>query len=136
MELDANIRFSAITDMDGTILAKAHREGITILLDQKDTAASLKRASQAWVQRNLFSNKIGKGLYALAVFKELTRITFPIDDEHLLFISIGTGRSRVSQGEGGQQQIVHSILGLLSRDPTRVPTRRNSLRGPHWSTNY
>ena len=120
MNSDINIRHSLVTDNDGNILAVSHREGITNFLSQEETEASLKRAAQAWKGRKELSPKIGKGLYAVAAFEKITRMTFPLGDDNLIFVSMGSDSVRMDVHEGGQKQIVQNVLNILSRDPTKA----------------
>ncbi|MCH8086173.1 MAG: hypothetical protein IIC15_07145, partial [Thaumarchaeota archaeon] len=62
--------------------------------------------------------KIGKGLYAIAAFEKITRMTFPLGDDNLIFVSLGSEQVRTELHAGGQKQIVEHILNILSRDPT------------------
>ena len=119
MDSDVNIRHSLVTDNDGNILAVSHREGITNFLSQEETEASLKRAASAWKGRKELSPKIGNGLYAVAVFEKITRMTFPLGDDNLIFVSMGSDSVRTDVHEGGQKQIVEHVLNILSRDPTK-----------------
>lgn len=119
MDSDINIRHSIITDTEGNILATSHREGITNYLSPEETAASLKRAATAWKGRKALSPKIGNGLYAVAAFEKITRITFPLGNENLIFISMGSDSVRTDMHAGGQHQIVQHVLNILSRDPTK-----------------
>jgi len=120
MDSDVNIRHSLVTDNEGNILAVSHREGITNFLSQEETEASLKRAAQAWKGRKELSPKIGNGLYAIAVFEKITRMTFPLGDDNLIFVSMGSDSVRMDVHEGGQKQIVEHVLNILSRDPTKA----------------
>ena len=120
MESDINIRHSVITDTEGTILATSHREGITNFLSQEETEASLRRAASAWKGRKALSPKIGNGLYAVAAFEKITRMTFPLGDHNLIFVSMGSDTTRTDVHEGGQKQIVEHVLNILSRDPTKA----------------
>lgn len=120
MDSDVNIRHSIITDTEGVIKSTAHRDGIVNYLSQEETEASLKRAAYAWKQRKQVYPKIGRGVYAAAVFEKITRITFPVDEDHLIFVSMGSGYVRTNLEEGGQQQIINGVLNILSRDPTKV----------------
>ena len=119
MDSDVNIRHSIITDTDGSILATSHRDGVTNYLSQVETEASLKRAASAWKGRKELSAKIGNGLYAVAAFEKITRMTFPLGDENLIFVSMGSDTVRLDLHEGGQKQIVQHVLNILSRDPTK-----------------
>ena len=120
MDSDINIRHSIVTDTDGNIIATSHRDGVTNYLSPDETAASLKRAADAWKARKELQPKIGNGLYAVAAFEKLTRITFPVEQDHLLFVSMGSDAVRMDLHEGGQKQIVEHVLNILSRDPTKA----------------
>ncbi len=118
MDSDPNIRHSIISDSDGTILATSHREGVRNHLSPEETATSLKRAAGAWKGRNELTSKIGKGLYAIATFEKITRMTFPLGEDNLIFVSLGSDQVRTDLHQGGQKQIVEHILNILSLDPT------------------
>ena len=120
MDSDVNIRHSIVTDTDGNIIATSHRDGVTNYLSPDETAASLKRAANAWKARKELQPKIGNGLYAVAAFEKITRITFPVEQDHLLFVSMGSDTVRMDLHEGGQKQIVEHVLNILSRDPTKA----------------
>ena len=119
MDSDVNIRHSLITDNDGNILATSHREGITNYLSAEETADSLKRASIAWKGRKELAPKIGNGLYAVATFEKITRMTFPLGEDNLIFVSMGSDAVRTNIHEGGQKQIIEHVLNILSKDPTK-----------------
>jgi len=121
MNSDPNIRHSIVTDNEGNILATSHRDGVANYLSPEETASSLKRAAVAWKGRNELTPKIGKGLYAVAVFEKITRMTFPVGEENLIFVSLGSDTTRMDLHEGGQKKIVENVLGILSRDPTKAP---------------
>lgn len=119
MDSDVNIRHSIITDIEGKIISTNHREGVTNYLSQEETKASLQRAAAAWKARKELSPKIGNGMYAVAAFEKITRITFPLFDENLIFVSMGSDAVRMDLHEGGQKQIIEHVLNILSRDPTK-----------------
>ncbi len=120
MNSDPKIRHSIISDSDGNILATSHREGVRNHLSPEETAASLKRAAVAWKGRNELTSKIGKGLYAIAAFEKITRMTFPLGKENLIFVSLGSDETRTDLHQGGQKQIVEHVLNILSLDPTKA----------------
>ena len=118
MDSDVNIRHSIIADMDGNIITENHREGITNYLSEDETAASLKRAARSWEARKQLKPKIGNGLYAVAAFEKITRITFPLGENNLLFVSMGSEKVRRDLHAGGQRDIIAHILNILDSDPT------------------
>ena len=120
MNSDVNIRHSIITDIEGSIITISHRDGITNYLSPEETEASLRRAATAWKARKELSPKIGNGMYAVAAFEKITRMTFPLNDENLIFVSMGSDAVRMDLHEGGQKQIIEHVLNILSRDPTKA----------------
>jgi hypothetical protein len=118
IDSDVNIRHTIVADLDGDIIEVNHREGVTNFLSREETAASLKRAADAWKARKQLEPKIGKGLYAVAAFDKITRITFPLGENNLLFVSLGSEKMRQNLNAGGQQQIIQHVLNILSGDPT------------------
>ena len=120
MDSDPNIRHSIVTDTEGNTLATSHREGVRNYLSPEETANSLKRAAAAWKGRKELTPKIGKGMYAVAAFEKITRMTFPLGDDNLIFVSLGSDEVRTDLHAGGQKQIVENVLNILSRDPTKA----------------
>jgi len=118
MDSDTNIRHCLAADEDGNIISVNHREGVTNHLSEAETATSLKRAAEAWKGRKELASKIGKGIYAVAAFEKITRITFPLGENNLLFVSLGSEKMRQDLNAGGQQQIIQHVLNILSGDPT------------------
>ena len=118
MDSNVNIRHSIVADSGGNVKAVNHREGITNYLSEDETAASLKRAASAWQARKALKPKLGDGKYAVAAFEKLTRITFPLGDNHLLFVSLGSDQVRTDVHHAGQQQIIEHVLNILDGDPT------------------
>ena len=119
MDSDVNIRHSVITNVEGDIIAVNHRPGVINYLSEDETKTSLKRAASSWKARKELSPKIGRGLYAVAAFEKITRITFPLGDNNLIFLSMGSDTTRMDLHEGGQNQIITHILNILSGDPTK-----------------
>ena len=118
MDSNVNIRHSIVADLGGNVKAVNHREGVTNYLSEDETAASLKRAASAWQARKALKPKLGDGKYAVAAFEKLTRITFPLGDNHLLFVSLGSDQVRTDVHHAGQQQIIEHVLNILDGDPT------------------
>ena len=118
MNSDVNIRHSIVADIVGNIIAVNHREGVAKYLSEDETAASLKRAASAWKARKQLVPKIGNGLYAVAAFEKITRITFPLGQNNLLYVSMGTNKVRTDRHQGGQKEIIEHVLNILDGDPT------------------
>lgn len=87
LKIDRKIRFATIFDVDGTIKYSGHRDGVSNLLTPMESKKSIQQAISAWKNRNEYADKIGKGKYVLAAYEKIKRITVPLDDEHLIYIT-------------------------------------------------
>jgi hypothetical protein len=65
----------------------SHREGVKNLLTQDESKRSLELAVNSWKTRSQLEPKIGKGRYVLAEYEKIKRITMPLADNYLLYIT-------------------------------------------------
>ena len=102
--LDANhhIRFAAVFDMAGNILASKERPGVERLLSTEDTKQWAGMAVNAWKNREQLYSKLGEGMYALVVYKNLKRITMPVGKDHLIYVTFDY--------DGGQEDVIQAVL--------------------------
>ncbi len=115
MALDPKIRFATIFDMSGKVMYSGHRKGVENLLTPEESQKSLQLAINAWKSRNEVSNKIGKGKYALVEYEKLKRITMPLDDDHILYITTDVEADHgpiIYHALRIKQNILHSPEGL------------------------
>ena len=87
MNLEQNIRMATICDFSGKIIFYDRREGITNLLTPEESRKSLEMAVNSWKTRSELAAKLGKGKYVLAEYEKIKRITMPLGDDHLLYIT-------------------------------------------------
>jgi hypothetical protein len=64
-----------------------HREGVKNLLSPEESNKSLELAINSWKIRTELANKIGKGKYVLAEYEKIKRLTMPLDDKYILYIT-------------------------------------------------
>jgi len=81
-------RIAIICDHDGNILWNSIRDDTTSYLNMSETKESLKRSIKSWEERDKYSGKIGKGKYAIVAYDKIKRITIPLPNNHLLFVSL------------------------------------------------
>jgi hypothetical protein len=100
MKLDPKIRMVTICDSNGKIMFTDHRPGVTNLLSPEESKKSLEMAVNAWKTRSELANKIGKGKYVLAEYEKVKRITMPLRENHLLYITteVDADHSKVLDG--------------------------------------
>ena len=87
MGIDRNIGLITICDRDGKIMYSGHREGVKNLLTEDESKRSLELAVNSWKTRSQLEPKLGKGRYVLAEYKRIKRITMPLGDNHLLYMT-------------------------------------------------
>ncbi|HUU48757.1 MAG TPA: hypothetical protein VMW55_08255, partial [Nitrosopumilaceae archaeon] len=88
LALDDNIRFVAISDLDGNLIASKSREGANLFLSPESTKDTLRHAASAWKSRMKHFDEIGRGLYTLAVYEKLRRVTMPLSGDKILLVTI------------------------------------------------
>jgi hypothetical protein len=87
MNIDPKIRLVTICDLGGKIMYSGHRQGVTNLLTPEESKKSLDLAIKAWKTRSELAPKIGKGKYVLAEYEKIKRITMPLGEDHILYIT-------------------------------------------------
>jgi hypothetical protein len=111
LAIDENIRFVAISDLDGNMIASKAQEGANLFLSPESTKDTLHHAAAAWKSRTKHFDEIGRGLYTIAVYEKLRRVTMPLSTDKILLVTIDNA--------GGQKQILDSLLNeVIYKDPT------------------
>ena len=87
INLNPKIRVVTILDKARTILFGGQREGIKNYLSEEDQKKSIKHVTDAWFSRNYFSSGIGEGKYAMAEYEKVKRFTFPLHNNHIVYIT-------------------------------------------------
>ena len=100
--LDKNIRFVAVSNKSGEILAKGSKPDTRLFLSPEETQETIHHAITAWKSREKHYSKIGEGVYTLAVYEKLRRATIPLPSGNLLLVTIDNA--------GGQQRIMDKII--------------------------
>src|SRR6478609_6152777 len=100
MNTDPKIRLVTICDIDGKIMYSEHRQGVKNLLSPEESKKSLELAVNSWKTRDQLSPKIGKGIYVLAEYEKIKRITMPLGNSHLLYVTaeVEADHSKVLDG--------------------------------------
>ncbi len=88
MDFNPLVRFTAVCTHDGEIEWSSKRDDVTNIVPLEETKSSIIRAADAWNAREeLSENGTGRGMYTITAYEKIKRITIPLDDEHILFIS-------------------------------------------------
>jgi hypothetical protein len=87
MNIDPKIRLVTICDINGKVLFSDHRQGVKNLLSPEESKESLELAVNSWKIRSKLAPKIGKGKYVLAEYEKIKRITMPLGDNNILYVT-------------------------------------------------
>src|SRR5688500_13321170 len=92
MHIDPAMHFVTTFDTNAQKpINSEHKPGVTKLLSKEESQESLQLALNAWKIRSKLAPKIGKGKYVLAEYEKIMRITMPLDENHLLYITTEVG---------------------------------------------
>jgi ribonucleotide monophosphatase NagD (HAD superfamily) len=88
MDFQPLVRFCAIFSKTGEIKWHSQRDGVENIIAMVDTKNSILRASKAWdARKELSLAGTGKGMYTITAYEKIKRITIPLDEDNILFIS-------------------------------------------------
>ena len=104
MNIDPKIRLVTLCDINGKVMFSDHRQGVKNLLSPEESKESLELAVNSWKIRSKLAPKIGKGKYVLAEYEKIKRITMPLGDNHLLYVT--------TEPEAGHSNIINRIHSL------------------------
>lgn len=99
MDFNDEIRFAAVCNSSGEILWNSQRKGLRNMVPLVDTKKTLQRAIGAWNEREKVTKIVGRGLYTIAAYEKIKRITIPLDHGNLLFISLDNTPLKASKGK-------------------------------------
>ena len=88
MEFNDSVRFAAVSDASGQLLWNSQRNGVTNIVPIEKTKATLSRSRAEWDEYTSSSENIGNGLYSITSYSKIKRITIPLYDGNMLFISV------------------------------------------------
>ena len=111
-----NVRFSAICTLKGEMLFQKRRGDIKSLFTLDETKSQLEKTIDSWKSRGDIKDKIGRPLYSVTSYEKIKRITIPIDEEYLLFISMDNNDN---ESEKFSKINIKNISALLENDPTK-----------------
>jgi hypothetical protein len=109
LQLDDSIRFAGVANTKGKVIAEAYREGLVPLMTKQETELSaLQAIVKMATRRALEEKKLGKTIYAFALYEKLKRATIPLMDEsdYILLASFELQADH-------ENIILHKILPLL-----------------------
>lgn len=89
LELDQGIRFAGIATRFGKVVASIYRQGLDPLLTRQESELSVTQSIIRMGTRQTLEQKLGKTVYAFAMYEKIKRATIPMrdSDNHILMVS-------------------------------------------------
>ena len=87
MDFNKSIRFGAVSPQ-AELLWNSKREGVKNIVPYDDTKQTIQRAMDAWKENSKITDNIGSGLYSITSYEKIKRISIPLNDENMLFVSM------------------------------------------------
>lgn len=121
--LDKSIRFAAIADEDGKLMATSERKGLKPLLTQEERAQYAITAATRQYTRLRWEYLLGKINYATSHYAKLVRATIPIADEnsrlsYVLLLSFDV------DAEGVHNVIMEKVIPLVRKNTSKFLKKR------------
>mgnify|MGYP000028502611 FL=1 len=88
MDFNESVRFAAVSDGNGQLLWNSQRNGVSNIVPIEKTKATMSRSRSEWDNYASASEHVGNGLYSITSYSKIKRITIPLSDGKMLFISV------------------------------------------------
>ena len=89
LALDEGIRFAGIATRFGKVVASIYKGGLEPLLTRQESELSVTQSIIRMGTRQTLEQKLGKTVYAFAMYEKIKRATIPLRDadSHILMVS-------------------------------------------------
>jgi len=88
MDFNESVRFAAVSDGNGELLWNSQRNGVSNIVPIEKTKSTMSSSRSEWDEYASSSEHIGNGLYSITSYSKIKRITIPLYDGNMLFISV------------------------------------------------
>jgi len=88
MDFNESVRFAAISDAGGQLLWNSQRNGVSNIVPIEKTKLTMSRSRGEWDNYASISEHVGNGLYSITSYSKIKRISIPLSDGKMLFISV------------------------------------------------
>src|ERR671918_2297652 len=112
LQLDKSIRFAAIANNMGTLLAYKLREGLVPLLNEEELENNIMKAVLRMKTREDYESKLGDVIYTFALYKRVKRATIPLEGHHPDLAVLGVSFDMAADHDS---MIMDKILPLLKQ---------------------
>jgi hypothetical protein len=103
--LSPTIRSAAVIDKMGKLVAGGMRKGIKSMEDTENTQKLYVEFALRSIMREDFDEEFGKTIYSFSEREKIKLASFPLDDKHILRVSI-------DKKEAHHNEIIDNILKI------------------------
>lgn len=109
LQLDKTIRFVGIASIEGKLIAQEYREGVQPFLTKEESELSALQSIIRMGTRKMLEEKVGKTIYAMALYEKVKRVSMPLGDSNILMVSFDIEANH-------EDIILNKILPLVSKE--------------------
>jgi hypothetical protein len=109
LQLDKTIRFVGIAGIEGKLIAQEYREGVQSFLTKEESELSVLQSIIRTGTRKVLEEKVGKTIYAFALYEKVKRASMPLGDSNILMVSFDIEANH-------EDIILNKILPLVSKE--------------------
>ena len=88
MDFNESVRFAAVSDANGQLLWNSQRDGVSNIVPIEKTKDTMSRSRGEWDAYASSAEHTGNGMYSITSYAKIKRITIPLPDGKMLFISV------------------------------------------------
>jgi hypothetical protein len=118
LSLDESIRFVGVANEIGSIVSSAYRKDLQPLLTKEESELSVTQSVIRMGTRKTMEEKLGKTIYAFALYEKVKRATIPLHDGSILMVSFDVESSHEKIILDGIMPIVAALMnkGTLNKN--------------------
>ena len=88
MDFNESVRFAAVSDANGQLLWNSQRNGVSNIVPIEKTKDTMSRSRGEWDAYASSAEHTGNGMYSITSYAKIKRITIPLPDGKMLFVSV------------------------------------------------
>ena len=115
LQLDSSIRFAAIANNMGTLIAYEWQKGITPLLNEEEIRDNIIKSVLRMKTREDYESKLGEVVYTFALYKKVKRATIPLDHPPMAVLTVS-----FDMAADHENIILNKILPMTRRQKPSV----------------
>ena len=87
LKVSPSVRVVTVCDLNGKLVFSERSKKVKILVNKKQSLASLKAAAKDWKQRRKLVRTLGPCKYVVAEYDNVKRIVIPAGKNHILYVT-------------------------------------------------